>query len=89
MTIRDVTQRDIEQIVEIYNHYVQTTVITFEEELVDVSEMTSRVKKSPRITPGSLLRTTVISLATPTGVRIAHARPIDSLLKLPSILNRA
>jgi L-amino acid N-acyltransferase YncA len=34
----------MEQIVEIYNHYVLTSTITFEEEPVDVFEMARRIR---------------------------------------------
>jgi phosphinothricin acetyltransferase len=43
--IRPVTPADAVEIAEIYNHYVKTTVITFEELPVSVKEMNSRVVK--------------------------------------------
>lgn len=43
VSIRAATSADVEQIAEIYNHYVLTSTITFEEEPVDVPEMARRV----------------------------------------------
>lgn len=43
-TIRPADSADVEQIVEIYNHYVLTSTITFEEEPVEVSEMARRIR---------------------------------------------
>ena|GEM_PF-2772452 len=42
MNVRSVEQRDFETIVEIYNHYVQTAVITFEEESISVLDIENR-----------------------------------------------
>ncbi|MDP6354897.1 MAG: N-acetyltransferase family protein [Planctomycetota bacterium] len=44
MNVRSVEQRDFETIVEIYNHYVQTTVVTFEEESISVLDIENRIK---------------------------------------------
>lgn len=41
--IRPATKDDAESIVGIYNHYVQNTVITFEEEAVSAQEMSGRI----------------------------------------------
>jgi phosphinothricin acetyltransferase len=41
--IRSAAARDAEQIARIYNHYVEHTVITFEEEHVSVAEMAERI----------------------------------------------
>ena len=43
--IRSVAVTDAEQICTIYNHYVDNTVATFEEEPVSPSEMTQRIKQ--------------------------------------------
>ena len=43
--IRTVTKQDAQAIVDIYNHYVENTVITFEEESINVSEMLKRIEK--------------------------------------------
>ena len=45
MNVRSVEQRDFETIVEIYNHYVQTTVVTFEEESISVLDIENRIKE--------------------------------------------
>ena len=41
--IRPVTEHDIEDICEIYNYYVENTVISFEENRVSINEMEQRV----------------------------------------------
>lgn len=41
--IRPASSDDVEQIAEIYNHYVLTSTITFEDQPVSVSEMAHRV----------------------------------------------
>jgi L-amino acid N-acyltransferase YncA len=43
MNVRDATSDDAAQIAEIYNHYVLTSVITFEEATVIASEMATRI----------------------------------------------
>jgi L-amino acid N-acyltransferase YncA len=41
--VRGVVAEDAEAVVRIYNHYVAETIITFEEELVAVSDMSRRI----------------------------------------------
>ena len=43
--IRDIETRDIAAIVEIYNHYIRNTIISFEEKEIDIAEISSRIKK--------------------------------------------
>lgn len=43
LVIRDATSEDGESIASIYNHYIETSVITFEEERVTGSEMEARM----------------------------------------------
>ena len=43
--IRPATTADAKDIVEIYNHYIKNTVITFEEECITDSEMACRINK--------------------------------------------
>lgn len=43
--IRTAQISDAEQIAEIYNHYIEHTIVTFEEELIDGNEMKSRMEK--------------------------------------------
>ena len=45
LVVRDATSDDMHTITEIYNYYVEETVITFEEEPVTVSEMQKRVEQ--------------------------------------------
>lgn len=43
--IRQVAASDIEQITEIYNGYIANSLITFEEEMIDSSEMERRIQR--------------------------------------------
>ena len=43
--IRPVKREDAQDITNIYNHYVQNTVITFEEDCIDSNEMVKRITK--------------------------------------------
>ncbi|MFV2055998.1 MAG: N-acetyltransferase family protein [Thiohalomonadales bacterium] len=43
--IRHATENDIECIAGIYNHYIQNTVVTFEEEMVSFSDINSRIAR--------------------------------------------
>lgn len=43
--IRYVNIEDAEQLVNIYNYYIKNTVITFETECIDVTDMKNRIKK--------------------------------------------
>jgi L-amino acid N-acyltransferase YncA len=43
--IRAVQLQDGPQLVEIYNHYIQNTIITFEEEPISAKAMTSRIEE--------------------------------------------
>ncbi|WP_165312958.1 arsinothricin resistance N-acetyltransferase ArsN1 family B [Vibrio ziniensis] len=45
MVIRNVTSSDIPSIVQIYNHYIATTTISFEEIPVTIKEMEKRVEQ--------------------------------------------
>lgn len=41
--IRPATAKDTKAVVEIYNHYIQHTLVTFEEDVIDAAEMTRRM----------------------------------------------
>lgn len=41
--IRAATSADIKSLVEIYNYYIENTAITFEENTIDVAELTKRI----------------------------------------------
>ncbi|MFL0804252.1 MAG: GNAT family N-acetyltransferase [Agarilytica sp.] len=43
--IREATERDAAKVSEIYNHYIQNTVITFEESLITESEFVERIRR--------------------------------------------
>ena len=45
MLIRDANNSDFDEITTIYNHYIENTVITFEEECVNKEEMLRRFEK--------------------------------------------
>lgn len=44
MIIRKVEQSDAGEITAIYNYYIENTIITFEEEVITIEEMASRIK---------------------------------------------
>lgn len=43
--IRDVLLSDSNQIADIYNYYILNSTVTFEEEIIDSSEMSDRIRK--------------------------------------------
>jgi phosphinothricin acetyltransferase len=45
VNIRDATPRDADAICRIYNYYIAETVITFEEEQIDATEIATRIDK--------------------------------------------
>ncbi|MFC1885731.1 arsinothricin resistance N-acetyltransferase ArsN1 family B [Thermodesulfobacteriota bacterium] len=45
MIIRPATLRDAEDVVDIYNHYILNTVITFEEQSVSPEDLSKRIQK--------------------------------------------
>ncbi len=49
--VRNVEKKDIQQIVSIYNYYIENTIITFEEELVTDNEMGIRIVKYTKYFP--------------------------------------
>ncbi|MBE0449721.1 MAG: N-acetyltransferase family protein [Clostridia bacterium] len=49
--IRNIESKDVEQICEIYNHYVENAVCTFEVEPVTVDEMTKRIENVTGVYP--------------------------------------
>lgn len=64
MIIRPVEISDASSLAEIYNHYIRTTVITFEETPLDVQEMAERISENRRndmpwfaaeLTPGTVI----------------------------------
>lgn len=53
--VRDVTVDDASAICEIYNHYVENTIITFEEVAVSAEEMAGRIEKTTASYPWIVL----------------------------------
>ncbi|MFP6897939.1 MAG: GNAT family N-acetyltransferase [Roseibacillus sp.] len=49
--IRPATQNDAQRVVEIYNHYIESTIVTFEENPVGVSTMAERIAETQRSLP--------------------------------------
>jgi L-amino acid N-acyltransferase YncA len=47
-TLRPVTSDDAQAIADIYNHFIATSVITFEEELIDKAEIQRRITELQR-----------------------------------------
>jgi len=77
MTIRTAEARDAAAIAEIYNHYVTTSIITFEEEPVSAEDMTRRIGEVAAASLPWLLaeesgRTTGYAYATPWRSRSAY-----------------
>ena len=53
--IRDVTPDDAAAIVAIYNHYIETSTATFEEELLSVETMRERIVEGTKLYPWLVL----------------------------------
>lgn len=74
--IRSVEIADAQQICDIYNYYVENTVITFEEESVDVADMESRIRKITQSHPWYVLikngKVLSYAYASPWRVRSAY-----------------
>jgi len=68
-SIRDATPGDAEQIAAIYNHFILTSTITFEEETVTAAEMARRVTE---VQSGSLPWLVATRGAQVTGFAYAH-----------------
>src|SRR6185503_4800818 len=68
-SIRDATPGDAEQIAAIYNHFILTSTITFEEETVTAAEMARRVTE---VQSGSLPWLVAARGAQVTGFAYAH-----------------
>lgn len=49
--IREVTIEDATEICDIYNYYIENTIITFEEKLITVEEMQSRIREVTQFLP--------------------------------------
>jgi phosphinothricin acetyltransferase len=45
MLIRLIQDKDVNKVTDIYNYYVTDTIITFEEEWVEIADMSARIKK--------------------------------------------
>lgn len=50
-SIRNVSENDAQAICDIYNHYVTHTTITFEQRIISLPEMRSRIKSTTEIYP--------------------------------------
>lgn len=46
MLIRDIRNSDADEVLAIYNHYISETVITFEENVIDITEIKSRISRT-------------------------------------------
>ena len=51
MEVRPCESRDIEAICDIYNYYIENTVITFDETPLQVFEMAERIRSYTRLYP--------------------------------------
>ena len=74
--LREVTEQDAGAIADIYNHYIRESTITFEETVVSVSEIESRIKKYTETHPWLVAETdgvlTGYAYATPWHSRSAY-----------------
>lgn len=79
--IRDAEERDAEAISEIYNHYVSTTAISFEEEPVSAEQMCSRIVKTLISLPWLVLeeegRVVAYAYASPWRERCAYRYSVE------------
>ena len=82
ISIRNAAAQDAPQICDIYNHYVRTTVITFEQQPVSVPEMQARIENTVAAYPwlvaereGSLLG---YAYATRWRSRAAYDHTVES-----------
>lgn len=80
--IRSATLQDATEIASIYNHYVQNTVITFEEEAVSDSEMAERIRQGQ--TAGSWLVAEIdgtllgYTYSAPFAARSAYRKSVET-----------
>ena len=80
MKIRNVSNTDISDITAIYNHYIENTCITFEEEPVTSNEMLKRIETISKAYPFLVaeLDNTLIGYAYATSWRIRSAYRFSS-----------
>ncbi len=87
--IRSVTKQDAQAIVDIYNHYVKNTVITFEEECIDSNKMLERIEKVTDLNLPWLVieennRLLGDAYATPWKARSAYRYSVEATVYLAS-----
>ncbi len=87
--IRSVTKQDAQAIVDIYNHYVKNTVITFEEECIDSNKMLERIEKVTDLNLPWLVieennRLLGYAYATPWKARSAYRYSVEATVYLAS-----
>lgn len=87
VVVREAVASDTAAIAEIYNHYVEHTVITFEEEPVAVDEMARRVEKvraafTPSLVAVESGRVIGFAYASPWNIRSAYRFSAESTVYL-------
>jgi phosphinothricin acetyltransferase len=75
--IRPATEGDAQRVAEIYNHYVLSTTVTFEENVVAVATMAQRIAETQRTLPylvaeDEAQRVTAFAYASPWKSRCAY-----------------
>lgn len=85
--ILPVKRQDAQAIVDIYNHYVENTVITFEENIITVNEMVERIEAVTDLNlPWLVIKENNILLgyayATPWKVRSAYRYSVEATVYL-------
>jgi hypothetical protein len=76
--IRPATEGDAQRVAEIYNHYVLSTTVTFEENVVAVATMAQRIAETQRTLPYL-----VAEDEAQRGNRLRLRQPLEIALRLP------
>lgn len=93
-SVRPATLADANELVRLYNHYVEHTVITFEEVPVDPTEMASRIEAVtgaglPWLVANSDGCISGYAYATPFRVRSAYRHTVESTVYLaPEVMGQ-
>ena len=84
--IRRIEIKDAEEIKDIYNHYIQNTIITFEESPIDIVEMTKRIKTTlehyPWLVYADYSKIIGYAYASPWNPRSAYKNSVESTIYL-------
>lgn len=80
--IRSITSSDIPAITAIYNHYISHSAVTFEEDIIDDSEMKTRIEHVTQLLPWLVYveddLVTAYAYATPWKARSAYRYSVET-----------